>query len=65
MTIILAYYLNKNTTQIKHYFHIIVVPVLGFLSVRKTISYDSNRFVLNESFVSWLIIMMLGSFSST
>jgi hypothetical protein len=64
MFITLLYYINKNTNQMKHYFHIICIPLVGLLTARKTVSQDAYRFFLNESFASWLIMMIFGSFSS-
>lgn len=61
----LLYYINKKTTQMKHYFHMICIPIVGLLTARKTISQNHTRFFLNESFASWLIMMMFGAFSST
>jgi hypothetical protein len=43
----------------------IVIPILTFLLAKKTISFDSKRFLLNESLMLWLIMMILGSFIST
>ena len=63
--ITLAYYINKKTTQMKHYFHMIVIPFVGLLTARKTISQHNSKFFLNESFASWLIMMIFGGFSST
>jgi hypothetical protein len=64
MFIALVYYINKNTNQMKHYFHIVCIPLVGLLSARKTISQNYSHFFLNESFASWLIMMIFGSFSS-
>jgi len=49
----------------KHYFHVVAVPLVGLLTARKTISQNAQRFYLNESFATWLIMMMFGGFSST
>jgi len=59
------YFINKRSTSLKHYFHIFVIPVVGLLTARKTISQNSSHFYLNESFASWLIMMMYGGFSAT
>jgi hypothetical protein len=59
------YFINKKTTSLKHYFHIVVIPIVGLLTARKTISQNKDHFYLNESFASWLIMMMFGGFSST
>ena len=49
----------------KHYFHVIVVPVVALLTAKKTIAQNDTKFFLNESFASWLIMMIYGGFSST
>lgn len=59
------FFVNKRTTLLKHYFHGFVVPIVGLLSARKTISQNKDHFYLNESFASWLIMMMFGGFAST
>lgn len=32
------FFMNKKTEKIKHYFHLIVIPLVGLLTARKTIS---------------------------
>jgi len=49
----------------KHYFHGVVVPIVGVLSAHKTISQNSKQFYLNESFASWLTMLVFAGFSST
>jgi tellurite resistance protein TehA-like permease len=61
----LLFFINRRTDKVKHYFHGIVVPIVGLLSARKTISQNKEHFYLNESFASWLIMMMFGGFAST
>lgn len=63
--IAMLYILNKRTTSLKHYFHLAVIPIVGLLTARKSISQNIKDFYLNESFASWLIMMMFGGFSST
>ena len=65
LLIAILYILNKRTTSLKHYFHVIVIPLVGLLTARKTISQNKDHFYLNESFASWLIMLMFGGFSST
>lgn len=59
------YWVNSRTTQMKHYFHIFAIPLIGLLTSMKSLQQNSKRFYLNESFASWLITMIYGSFSST
>ena len=33
----ILYFLNKKTTAIKHYFHTVVVPLVGLLTAKKTL----------------------------
>lgn len=66
MVLILALWVtNKRWKELKHYFHALVVPIVGLLTARKTIAQNNERFYLNESFASWLIMMMFGGFAST
>ena len=66
MVLILALWVtNKRWKELKHYFHAVVVPIVGLLTARKTIAQNNERFYLNESFASWLIMMMFGGFAST
>mmetsp|Transcript_17018 Transcript_17018/g.26273 ORF Transcript_17018/g.26273 Transcript_17018/m.26273 type:complete len:115 (-) Transcript_17018:3259-3603(-) len=48
----------------KNYFHKFVIPIVGLLSARKTISQNKEHFYLNESFASWLIMVIFAGFSS-
>ena len=59
------YLINKRTKSMKHYFHRFVIPIVGVLSARKTISQNKDHFYLNESFASWLIMVIFAGFSST
>jgi hypothetical protein len=38
LLIFILYMINKNTKFLKHYFHIMVIPMIGYLTARKTIS---------------------------
>lgn len=49
----------------KHYFHILFIPIVGILTAKKTIAQDTDHFYLNESFASWLLMILLGGFSSS
>ena len=59
------YWVNSRTSQMKHYFHICAIPAVGALTLMKSIKQNSVRFYLNESFASWFVMMIYGSFSST
>lgn len=43
----------------------VAVPTIGILTARKSISQYSDKFYLNESFASWLIVLLIGSFTSS
>jgi hypothetical protein len=58
------YFVNKNTKKMMYYFHACVIPLVGLLTARKTIVQNNEHFYLNESFASWLIMLMFGSFAS-
>lgn len=62
--IAVIYYVNKVSTLVKHFFHPFVIPAVGFLSARKTISQHDERYFMNESFASWTIMVLVASFSS-
>lgn len=62
--IAILYFVNQRTSKVKHYFHAVVVPLVGLLSARKTMSQNREHFYLNESFASWLVMILFGSFSS-
>ena len=64
MLISFLYQFNKRSPQLKHYFHVVVIPIVGMLSAKKSISQNQEHFYLNESFASWLIMMMFSGFSS-
>lgn len=64
VTIVVLYCINKYTTQMKHYFQIFAVPLIGFLTARKSLVQNGEHFYLNESFASWLIMMIYASFST-
>ena len=38
LLIAMLYILNKRTTSLKHYFHVAVIPIVGLLTARKSIS---------------------------
>ena len=38
LLIAILYIINKRTTSLKHYFHVVVIPLVGLLTARKTIS---------------------------
>lgn len=65
LVILIAYYINKQTSWMKHYFHILFIPIVGMLTAKKTIAQNTDHFYLNESFASWLLMMLLGGFSSS
>lgn len=62
--IAVLYMINKKTGLVKTYFHAVAIPLIGILSARKAISQHSDRFFLNESFASWMIMLFYGSFAS-
>ena len=61
MFITLLYIWNMYYHNLKRYFHVFAVPAIGMLTVVKSISQPSERFYLNESFASWLIVVLIGS----
>jgi hypothetical protein len=67
--IAILYFVNKRTktpnSYLKHYFHILLIPAVCLLTARKTIAQNGQRFYLNESFASWLIMMVFGGIAST
>jgi hypothetical protein len=63
--IAILYFVNKRTKTPKHYFHILLIPAVCLLTARKTIAQNDQRFYLNESFASWLIMMVFGGIAST
>ena len=63
--ICILYQVNKHTSWMKHYFHICCIPLVGVLVAKKTIAQNKEKFYLNESFASWLLMMLLGGFSSS
>jgi hypothetical protein len=46
-----------------HYFHLVVVPLVGLLTAKKSISQNIDKFYLNESFASWLVMLIFGGFA--
>ena len=49
----------------KHFFHIVAIPMVGLLTAKKSIARNPDKFYLNESFATWLVMMIFGGFSST
>ena len=49
----------------KDYFQITAIPLVGMLTAKKTLVQNDIHFYLNESFASWLIMIMFGGLSST
>jgi hypothetical protein len=62
---LIMHVINKNTSQMKHYFHIFAIPIVGILTACKSIFQNKTEFYLNESFATWMIMMIFGGFSST
>lgn len=63
--IAILYFVNKRTKTPKHYFHNLLIPAVCLLTARKTIAQNDQRFYLNESFASWLIMMVFTGIAST
>jgi hypothetical protein len=63
--ITLIYVINKQSKQFVKFFHVIVIPLVGVLTAKKTISQDIDQHYINESFASWLVLMIFGGFSSS
>ena len=61
----LLYGWNMYYHNLKRYFHGFAVPAIGLLTVRKSVSQGTEMFYLNESFASWLIVVLIGSFISS
>lgn len=62
--IAIIYILNKQTTVVKNYFHALVIPLVGLLSARKSISQNDQHYYINGSFASWLVMIVYTSFIS-
>lgn len=63
--IAILYQVNRQTGLMKHYFHVVCIPVVGVLTAKKTIAQNESHFYLNESFASWILMMLFGAFSSS
>lgn len=59
-----AFTLNKVSTIVKRYFHVSLVPLVGFLVARKTISQNESEFYMNSCFTTWTVMMIYLSFIS-
>lgn len=61
----ILYELNRKTNFMKCYFHLIFIPVAGYLTAKESIQQNQSNFYLNASFPSWILLMLFGSFSSS
>ena len=60
----MLYWINLRTNYMKQCFHMVCIPTVGILTAFKTIAQNKKYFYLNESFASWILMMLLGAFSS-
>lgn len=63
--IAIVFVINKKSKSFAKYFHAIVTPLVGLLTAQKTLTQNREHFYINESFASWLLLMIFGGFSSS
>jgi hypothetical protein len=61
----IIYVINKQSKSFVKFFHVAVVPFVGVLTAKKTLSQNLEQHYINESFASWLVLMIFGGFSSS